>query len=213
MEQRGAGERAVPLAGAVGGACGAWLPLIGVTPVHDARQAARRGCPGDGAPCWCTVDLVDVQVLGMLPSAGAPGLVDIDLQGFARVGSEAGGGVEEGRRGFRLSGMDDEWLGSCREAGGVLRERAEPLRPPATLVGCLPEPALIAAVEATSVRRRAVRATVYALGGAGERLVGSLSSVSGKVTGARPSRLGEGLLDIALDEGVFRPMPSGAREI
>ncbi|WP_235030584.1 barstar family protein [Nonomuraea solani] len=184
---------------------GAWLSTLGLHPVHG--PGANCGC-GLEIGCFCSQELIDVTVLGWCPSDEWPGLVDIDLRGYVRIAPEE---VPE-NDGFLLTGRNDERLGTCRSVGGVYRERPEPLVRPATLVGCRPEAPLTAAIEATSARRRRVAAIIQAVDGAGGE-TGIGSGVFGAITGVRPSRLGDGLLDITLNDGVCDPLPSGAREI
>ena len=184
----------------------AWLPSIALFPIHYQRPVR---CLWDEHGCTCVEELIDVTVIGQRPSATRDGLVDLDLRGYVRLLPEVG--LPEDKpdgSGFRLAALDDVKLGSCLDVAGVFRKRpAAPIRP-VTLIGFLPEaPPLLKSIEGSKIT-----ASVMALQYDG-RIVGGSRLLSATVVAARPSRLGDGLLDITLDGGIEEPTPSGAREI
>ncbi|MGW4471125.1 barstar family protein [Nonomuraea sp. NPDC004354] len=109
--------------------------------------------------------------------------------------------------GFRLAALDDEKLGECLDVAGVFRKRpSAPVRP-VTLIGFRPEAALAGTVEG-----RKITASIIAIQRDG-LIAGGAGLLSATVVTARPSRLGPALPNIALDDGMEEPTPSGAREI
>ncbi|MFG1618343.1 barstar family protein [Nonomuraea wenchangensis] len=185
----------------------AWLPSIALTPVHRPQQRPA-GCWEYEHGCTCEEELIDVTVVSRRPSAVRDGLVDLDLRGYVRLLSECGLPEEKpDGTGYRLSALDHEKLGECLDVAGVFRVRpAAPVRP-VTLIGFRPEAPLLGAVEG-----HRITASLIAVERGG-RIAGGVGVLSAAVVSVRPSRLGDGLLDIALDGGVEEPLPSGAREI
>lgn len=89
--------------------------------------------------------------------------------------------------------------------------------PPATLVGCRPEPPLRDALAAlarpgSAARRRRITATILAVEADGTAVSTMSRNVSAHVVSVRPSAVGDALLDVTFDDGVD-PFPAGAREI
>ncbi|WP_204018511.1 hypothetical protein, partial [Sphaerimonospora thailandensis] len=192
----------------------AWLGDIVLGPVHGPRQPPPKGCRPYDSGCSCMQELLDITVLGRHPSATEPGLVDIDLRGHLRILPEDGWPPARppAAQSFVLTGGDGQALGTCRRTAGVFRERPRPTVQPVTLLGCRPTAPLQALLERRSARRRYLRAVIHAVDRSG-RAVAMAKMVSATVTGARPSRLGAGLIDVILDDGLYEPLPSGARAI
>ncbi|MEV6033394.1 barstar family protein [Nonomuraea sp. NPDC052116] len=185
----------------------AWLPSIALTPVHRPGHRPAK-CRTYEHGCTCEEELIDVTVVGRRPSAARDGLVDLDLRGYVRLFPEHGlPEVKPDGTGFRLSALDNEKLGECLDVAGVFRVRpAAPVRP-VTLIGFRPEAPLPRFVEG-----QRITASLIAIQRDGH-IAGWAGMLSAAVVSARPSRLGDGLLDIALDGGVGEPWLSGAREI
>ncbi|MFG1681478.1 barstar family protein [Nonomuraea sp. NPDC049269] len=185
----------------------AWLPSIALTPVHRPEHRPA-GCWTYEYGCTCEEELIDVTVISRRPSAAQDGLADLDLRGYVRLLPECEMPEEKpDGTGFRLSTLDNENLGECLDVTGVFRVRpAAPVRP-VTLIGFRPEATLPGAVEG-----HRITASLLAVQRDG-RTAGHFGVLSAVVVSARLSRLGDGLLDIALDDGVEEPLPSGAREI
>ncbi|MFF5212266.1 barstar family protein [Streptosporangium sp. NPDC000396] len=183
----------------------AWLPSIALFPVHQQRPAR---CLWDEHGCTCVEELIDVTVIGQRPSAARDGLVDLDLRGFIRLLPEWGLPEEKpDATGFRLAALDDEQLGQCLDIAGVFRKRPPAPVRPVTLIGFRPEALLAGTIEG-----RKITASIMTLQRDGHT-AGGAGLLSATVVTARPSRLGDGLLDITLDGGIEEPTPSGAREI
>ncbi|MFI7145402.1 barstar family protein [Nonomuraea sp. NPDC050022] len=191
----------------------AWLPSVVLSPIHDPRRP-QSGCLDYGYSCSCEEELFDVTVLDHRPSKVRDGLLDIELRGYIRFDEESEWPSEEppDGTGFRLCGVDDEPLGTCLDTTGVFHARPLPDARPPTLIGCRPEAPLRAAIEARSPKRRLVQASIQAVDAAG-LAVGTHSMFSATVVESRPSRLGDGLVDIAFDTDVHNPLPIGARPI
>ncbi|MFD1938544.1 barstar family protein [Nonomuraea mangrovi] len=201
-------DPAGPLRDALGhlGTRRAWLPSVALFPVHRKRPA---GCLWDERGCTCVEELIDVTVVGRRPSAAREGMVDLDLRGYVRLLPEYGLPEEKPDvTGFRLAALDDATLGECLDVAGVFRERPSPSIRPVTLIGFRPEaPPLLKSIEG-----RKITASIMTLQHDG-RIAGQVALLSATVVSARPSRLGDGLLDITLDGGIEEPTPSAAREI
>ncbi|OPG08058.1 barstar family protein [Microbispora sp. GKU 823] len=191
----------------------AWLARVVLDPVHDP-QDRPGGCQSYSIGCSCMEELFDVTVLGRRPSAVGPGLMDIDLRGHLRILEEMHWPPAQppAAQKFVLTGLEEEPLGHCLRTSGIFRERPRRLVPPVTLIGCRPEPPLQALTGRKSARRRYLRAMIHAVDHSG-RDVDTGQMVSATVIGSRPSSLGTGLVDVILDEGLYEPLPSGAREI
>ncbi|WP_327006058.1 barstar family protein [Dactylosporangium sp. NBC_01737] len=115
-------------------------------------------------------------------------------------------------------GEPDTAVAACTDIDGLF---SWPAPQPATLLGCRPEPKLRAAIEALrrgagnpggALHRRRIDGLICSVD-TGGRVTPTFASLQGSVAGARPSALGEGLLDVTFDTGVTRPMPPGARDI
>ncbi|GGL55293.1 barstar family protein [Planomonospora parontospora] len=185
----------------------AWLPSIALTPVHRPQQRPAE-CLLHEHGCTCEEELIDVTVVSRRPSAAGDGLVDLDLRGYVRLLPEWGIPEEKpDGTGFRLSTLDNERLGECLDVAGVFHERPAAPGRPVTLIGFRPEMPL-----PDVIAGRKITASLLAVQRDG-RTVGGAGVLSAAVISARPSRLGDGLLDIALDGGVEESLPSGVREI
>lgn len=189
----------------------AWLGDIVLDAVHDPRRRPP-GCRPYDSGCSCTEELLDVTVLGRRPSAAGPGLVDLDLRGHLRLLEEWPQAQPPAAQVFTLTSDDGQALGTCLHTLGIFRERPRPPVRPVTLLGCRPTAPLRALMERVSARRRYLRAMIHTVDRDGYA-VDMHQMVSATVTGSRPSRLGAGLLDVILDDGLTTPLPSGAREI
>jgi hypothetical protein len=172
--------------------------------------------PPGGPPSWWGEDLGDVVVLAQRPSVTVPGTVDIDLSGFVHVYDRTDAVVRPGDvTEFNLMSREEEPYGTCRDLAGVFREQAPPPVPQVRLLGCQPEDPLQRALGAVghetraSLRRRRIRAEVYAVAAdsAANRVIGAV--VSGTVAAGRPSRLGAGLVDVTVDSDPHEPLPTG----
>ncbi|WP_068929365.1 barstar family protein [Planobispora rosea] len=191
----------------------AWLGDIVLDPVHGSRRP--EGCQPYSPGCSCMEELLDVTVLRWRRSAAGAGLIDVDLRGHLRILPEYGWPPAQppAAHAFTLTGSHGgPALGTCRQIAGVFRERPRPPVQPITLLGCRPEPPLQALMEQQSARRRQLKAEIYAIDRSGHAVT-TTQRVSATVTGSRPSRLGAGLIDIVLDDGLEEPLPPGAREI
>ncbi|MBG0825931.1 barstar family protein [Planomonospora sp. ID91781] len=193
----------------------AWLSDIVLDPVHDPRQPPPQGCQPYNPGCSCMEELLDVTVLGRRPSAAGADLVDVDLRGHLRILPEYGWPPAQppAAHAFTLTGNHDgPALGTCRQTAGVFQERPRPPVRPVTLLGSRPAAPLQALMEQRSARRRHLRATIHTVDRSGHA-VDTGRMVSATVIGARPSRLGAGLVDVVLDDGLDEPLPDGARVI
>jgi hypothetical protein len=121
--------------------------------------------------------------------------------------------------GFVLSGPDDARCGVCADVTGVFRDPSEPPVPHVTLVGCRPEPPLLAAIAAVpqstkaGLRRRRVSAQVGAIAADGSVVQLIHGGVSGTLVSSVPSALGDGLLDVTIDSDACERRPAGTRNI
>ncbi|GAB3899114.1 hypothetical protein GCM10029964_084570 [Kibdelosporangium lantanae] len=186
----------------------AWLGNISLT--------APAPPPGT-SPSWWGEELCDVVVLAQRPNATTAGTVDIDLDGVVRLNDRTDAvvrprGVDE----FVLHGGDEVPWGTCGDVTGVFRERAAAPVPQVRLLGCRPEPPLLAALDAlgqttkASLRRRWVRGWVHAVATDGSAVPVTGAVVAGTVTTASPSRHGTGLVDVTVDVVAGEPLPAGS---
>ncbi|MGI5232828.1 barstar family protein [Actinoallomurus sp. CA-142502] len=185
----------------------------------DLRVSARRDDPATGGG-WMGEELLDVTVLAHRPSQTSPGCVDVELEGLVGGYDRTDGVDRPGDvTGFVLSGPDDTRCGVCVDVTGVFRERAEPLVPHVVLVGCRPEPSLLAAIAAVpqstkaGLRRRRVSAQVGAVAADGSVVWLVNGMVSGTIVSSVPSALGDGLLDVTIASDACEPCPAGTRGI
>jgi RNAse (barnase) inhibitor barstar len=176
--------------------------------------------PPGAPPSWWGEDLGDITVLAHRPNATMPGTVDVDLEGFVHVYDRTDAVPRPaGVTGFVLLGRDEVPYGTCRDVTGVFREQAAPPVPRIRLLGCRPQTHMLTALDAigqstrASVRRRRIRAEVYAIAadGSAARVVGAV--VSGMVEAGGPSRLGTGLLDVTVESDPSEPLPTGVLDI
>jgi len=186
----------------------AWLGNLWVSARPD-DSATQRG--------WFGVGLLDVTVLDHQPSGISPGCVDVELEGLVdRTDTVYHPGDLTG---FVLSGPDDARCGVCADVTGVFEDPAERLVPHVTLVGCRPEPPLLAAIAAVpqstkaGLRRRRVSAAVKAIAADGSAVPLLDVFVAGTLISSVPSGLGDGLLDVTIDSDVCDPPPAGTRDI
>ncbi|MEV6348693.1 barstar family protein [Actinoplanes sp. NPDC051851] len=171
-------------------------------------------------PTWSGEYLGDVTVLGRRPSSTVPGAVDIDLSGVLDVYDRTDA-VPRPRRGtgFVLAGGDQTPYGTCADVTGVFRDAAALPVPHVRLLGCRPEPPLLAALDAigqttwAAERRRWIRAEVHVVAADGStgQLIGAM--VSGTVQACEPSSLGDGLLDVTVASHAREPLPTGMLDI
>jgi hypothetical protein len=181
----------------------------------DIYLAAPPPPPGT-PPSWWGEDLGDVVVLAQRPNLTVPGNVDLDLDGYVHVDDRTDAVVRPvDVTEFVLLSRDGVPCGTCRDVTGVFRAQAAPLVPQVRLLGCRPEPPLLAALGAVGqstkagLRRRRIRADVYvvAADGSAGRVIDAV--VSGTVEAGEPSRLGAGLLDVTVDSDPREPLPTG----
>lgn len=189
----------------------AWLGNLWISAKPD-DPAAQRG--------WIGEQLLDVIVLDNRPSQAAPGCVDIELEGLLGVYDRTDGvGRPDDVTGFVLSGPDDTRWGACADVTGVFREPAEPPVRHVTLVGCRPEPPLLASIAAVGhptkagLRRRRVSTEVGAVAADGSVVPLVDCIVSGTVVSSVPSALGTDLLDVTIASDAREPRPAGTRSI
>ncbi|WP_235783615.1 barstar family protein [Amycolatopsis orientalis] len=187
----------------------------------DRAWLGNMSLTAPGAPPYrWGEDLCDLVVHARRPSTTTPGTVDIDLTGFVWLMDRTDavvrpGDVDE----FALLGGDEVSCGTCEDVTGVFREQATTPVLQVRLLGCRPEPALLAALDVSgqsgraNLRRRLISGEVHAVAADGStgRVIGA--AVSGTVDAAGPSRLGEGLLDVTVDLGTREPLPTGILEI
>lgn len=186
-----------------------WLGNLWVSAKPD-DPATQRG--------WIGEHLLDVTVLGYRPSAASPGRVDVELEGLADVDDGMDGvGRPDCTSGFVLSSSDDTRFGICADVAGVFREPAEPPVPDVVLVGCRPEPPLLAAIasaqQATKagMRRRQVSADVGAVAADGSVVPLVDGVVSGTIVSSVPSTVDGGLFDVTIASDTRQPRPAGMR--
>ncbi|WP_433203747.1 barstar family protein [Dactylosporangium sp. CS-047395] len=158
--------------------------------------------------------LVDLTVLGVLPSNLAPGLLDIDLEGRLHPADRAIADRRPGPGGFRLSGGPGGLarLGRCIDVGGVFRERPAPPAHDVVLRGCRPGPVLALAARAQAegrFRDTGFQATVYSTGPLGP--ASTHTELDGRV--ARSVLAADGLVDVTLVDALTDPLPAGAAAI
>lgn len=160
---------------------------IGDVHLEDARPATLSG--------W---RLRDVTVLGRVP-----GVADVELEGLCDIHEPPGA------HGFLLAGESGS-LGSCAGIEGLSAEREQPARP-MRFIGLEPQGAL---------RDKLAKGTTGHVGPA--TIVprdrhGNQSRpqwhMSVTVVTARPSSVGEGLVDLVVANGVHEPPPRVARSI
>jgi RNAse (barnase) inhibitor barstar len=189
----------------------AWLGNLWVS-ARPGDSVARRG--------WIGEQLLDVTVLGHRPSVAPPGRVDIELEGLVGMRDRTDGVARPDKvTGFVLSGPDETRCGVCADVTGLFREPAGPSVPHVILVGCRPEPPLLAAIAAlqqptkADLRRRRVSAQVGAVAADGSVVPLVDGIVSGTIVSSVPSALGADLLDVTIASDAREPRPAGTRSI
>ncbi|NRQ39611.1 hypothetical protein HII36_48450 [Nonomuraea sp. NN258] len=186
----------------------AWLPTVVTAPDHPPGRRPASCWQYQPGYCSCEEELIDVTVVARRPSVAGNGLVDLDLRGYVRLLSECEPPeVKPDVTGFRLLTFGNGSLGNCVDVAGLWRWRPAAQVPPVTLIGLRPLAPGWRVVEGLKIT-----ATVLVVLRGG-RIEGHAGVLSATVVSARPSRLGEGLLDVVLDGGMDEPAPSGAREI
>ncbi|MGH3863420.1 barstar family protein [Actinokineospora sp.] len=159
-------------------------------------------------------------MLAQRPNATIRGTVDIDLDGFVHLNDRTDAvvrprGVDE----FVLLGGNEAPCGTCQNVTGVFREQAAAPVPQVRLLGCRPEPPLLAALDAVGqstkagLRRRWVRGDVHAVATDGSAAQVTGAVVSGTVHAAQLSLLGAGLVDVTVDVVSGEPLPAGMLDI
>jgi hypothetical protein len=117
---------------------------------------------------------------------------------------------------FRLTLGDDTVLARCRTVDGVFRKRPELARPPVTLIGFRPEPWFesgLSAWRADGTKPLRLSATIAARAADGHELSTLQPGVFADVVAVRASEAGPELLDVDLDDGVWEPIPTQARDL
>ncbi|MEV4279574.1 barstar family protein [Actinoplanes xinjiangensis] len=118
--------------------------------------------------------------------------------------------------GFQLSLDDDTVIARCRTVDGFFRERTELLAPPVTLLGFRPSPGFAAALAAwrpDGTEDLELSAAISARHADGPEFGILEPGVFSTVRAVRPSALGPDLLDVELEDGVWEPLPAGARPL
>ncbi|MGP4030099.1 barstar family protein [Actinomadura sp. 3N407] len=185
----------------------------------DLYLAGPEPAPGT-PPSWWGEDVGDLVVLAHQPSKALPGTVDIDFDGFVHVydrteAVERPGDATE----FFLQSRDGAPYGKCLDVRGVFREQSAPPVPNIRLLGCKPEPPLLAALAAAGPQSDAARrgrriiADVYAVTADGSVGRVTEAAVYGMVEAGEPSRLGAGLLDVTIASEPREPLPTGVLDI
>ncbi|MEV0899670.1 barstar family protein [Actinoplanes sp. NPDC049802] len=199
-----------------------WLGNIGLDAIHPPHSKHP-------AHCWhCAEELLDITVLDARPSPLGRRLLDVTLEGRLRIEELArfarGADRAPEADGYLLVGVTghgDEDFGSCREVDGVFRSRPAPSPRGATLIGCRPEPPLQRALDALARggarRRRWIQASIFSVDRDGTAVGMVGATIGAEVAGVRPSRLGDGLLDVTLEptygDAIGGPRPTGARAV
>ncbi|WP_052720793.1 barstar family protein [Actinoplanes rectilineatus] len=111
----------------------------------------------------------------------------------------------------RIGAGEAELLGTFRTATGLYRERPEYWPPDVTLIGFRPEPWLREEMRHSEGKPVTIRATVIAQDSDGRMIRTSISGLHAEIAEVRPSVHGGDLLDVALDDGFWEPMPVSAR--
>jgi hypothetical protein len=118
--------------------------------------------------------------------------------------------------GFQLSLDDETVIVRCGTVEGFFRERSELLAPPVTLLGFRPSPGFAAKLAAWQHDRSEdleLNAAISARHADGQEFGILEPGVFSTVRSVQPSALGPGLLDIRLDDGLWEPLPAGARPL
>jgi RNAse (barnase) inhibitor barstar len=154
------------------------------------------------------------------PSQVVPGTVDIDLDGFVHVYDRTDAVHRPAAEsGFVLTTVDDTPLGRCRDVTGVFRDEGEPPVPQIRLLGCRPGPVMLTAIRSLGLTSKAAHRRRMIHTGVSRVVPGSPPlnvygwHLSGSVSAAEPSALGEGLVDITVDSDPLEPLPTGVRGI
>lgn len=124
----------------------------------------------------------------------------------------------DGLTGFVLSDPDDAPCGTCTDITGFFREPTPPPVPHITLLGCRPEPPLLAALATAHQTtkaglRRRVSAEVGPVAADGSAVPLVAGTVSDTVRSRVPSMLDTGLLNVTIASDAGEPRPAGTRSI
>jgi hypothetical protein len=197
-------QPAGPLGAAIDGTGPAWLGNLFLEGAHVPGRPVSEGCPPGCAGCYNNcAELLDVRVVGHRPHDNGSGLLDVDLEGHLRQDD-----VRLSRDdlpGYRLSAWPSgSPAGECRGVTGLRRARPERWSPgpPLTLLGC--RPGLTGQVDAALAHVR-VDGPAHTMGDA--------QRVWGDVVDTRPSALGAGLVDVALDARLDAPLAANDRPL
>jgi hypothetical protein len=215
-------EPAGRLRAACDGTGHAWLGNVGLDAIHP---------PGSKHPphCWhCAEELLDITVVDARRSDISRALLDVTLEGRLRIEELArfarGADRAPDADGYLLVGVaghGEEDFGECREVTGVFRSRPAPGPRGATLLGCRPEPPLQRAIDALNRgapgRRRWIKGSIFSVDRDGTAVGMVGAGLGAEVAEVRPSRLGDGLVDVTLEptygDAVGGPRPAGARTV
>lgn len=196
--------------------------LLGCAPEGALRTALTRARAEGSAPLGSlTLEILDksgtavgewhledVRVLGDRPCARDLSLRDVTVEGSEPDDNPFGYPERPPLSpGFRLLGAQGELHGTCRDLACVRQERDEPLEPPLRLLGCSPQGALRAALDAGE--EDLGHAKVLRIDSYGRPVQ---SAAEGELRAWIPSARGRGLVDLTLDPWSERP-PLAAREV
>lgn len=196
--------------------------LLGCAPEGDLRTALARARADGSAPLGLltleTLDktgrgegewwLEDVRVVGDRPCAR-----DLSLRDITVEGSQSDDNPYEYPEcpplspGYRIRGADGEPWGVCRDLAHVQEGLPEQLDPPVRLLGCSPQGALRAALDAGEEDLGHVK--VVRIDASGRPVQ---PAAEGELRAWIPSARGPGLVDLTLDPWSERP-PLAAREV
>ncbi|MCT9083093.1 barstar family protein [Streptomyces fulvoviolaceus] len=196
--------------------------LLGCAPEGELRTALTRARAEGSAPLGSlTLEILDksgtavgewyledVRVLGDRPCARDLSLRDVTVEGSEPDDNPFGYPERPPLSpGFRLLGTQGEPQGTCRDLACVRQDRDEPLEPPLRLLGCSPQGALRAAMDAGE--EDLGHAKVLRIDSYGRPVQ---SAAEGELRAWIPSARGRGLVDLTLDPWSERP-PLAAREV
>ncbi|WP_128379244.1 barstar family protein [Streptomyces cavernae] len=195
--------------------------LLGCAPVGQLDAALTRARTEGSAPLgllvleildkngerageWC---LEDVRVLGDRPCARDLSRCDVTIEAHRSAESSDHPHRPPLSPGYRLRGAKGEPWGMCRDLAQIGEEQLDPLEPPLRLLGCAPQGALRAALDAGV--EDLGHAKVVRIDTSGRAVE---MAVEGELTAWIPSARGRGLIDLTLEPWSERP-PRAAAEV
>lgn len=195
--------------------------LLGCAPEGELSAALTRARAEGSAPLGPLVleildkhgertdewHLEDVRVLGDRPCARDLARRDVTVEGHRPADQADYPRCPPLSPGYRLLGAQGEPRGRCRDLAHLDEEQFEPLAPPLRLLGCAPQGALRAALDAGD--EDLGHAKVIRIDTSGRRIQ---AAVEGELTAWIPSARGRGLIDLTLEPWSERP-PLAAAEV